>query len=493
MKMSRKPKDIPMWAKLNHGRPVTRRDFLATGIIPFSAVAFGPSLLTLLNPSSAFALDAASCAGSSGTGFIPLITLNLSGGPSLASQIVAKNLNGENLKSYTKVGQGSGPMISYNVEKEFGSTEWAGTAIGGNTQGLVSKFLTGMRSPRGEMTRNPALDKTAFIWTAVALADDTAANPIDITGMALKMGLQGSKLPNLGRSDTATGINQKSAVLPPPAPFVVGSVNDLTNALGYASALTSLKPEQKTSLARVIASLTGSQVARLGQTSGNTAVSQLVECAGIRNIDLIASGGGDINPYAVGGTVTAEITRIWGVQANDRTSQNAIFGAMVYNGLVGNAATINLNLGGYDYHDGTRTTGDARDLAAGQVIGKILETANSLKKPVFVYVCADGATSSGEGLTADTAWMSDRGIAGLNYSFAFHPDKRPETSGSQIGGFNDGQAADGKFPTGSNPELAAQAVFANYAAWNGKTDFLEQYRILGDSALRSQAIKIQKG
>ena len=485
-------KDIPMWAVLGHGKPVTRREMLATGLIPFSAWAIGPTITSLL-ARPAFAQDA-NCPTGSSSAYIPLITLNLSGGPSLAGQLAVKNLSGGYLSSYTKIGLGSGPGRSFNVEKEFGDVDFAGTAIGGNGAGvIVSKFLTGLRSPRavaGQM--NQALSKAAFVWSAVTLNDDTAANPIDITGLALKMGLAGEKLPNLGRSDSPTGIGQMPAVLPPPAPFVVRNVNDLKNALGYSSALTGLNADQKGALAKTISKLSGSQVRKIAETTGNEVTTKLVECAGLRNVDLIKSGGGDIDPLGVGGTISTTLAGIWGVQANDRTSQNAIFGSMVYNGLVGNASTVSLNMGGYDYHNNTRTTGDQKDLEAGQVVGKILETANAFNKPVFIYVCADGATSSGESLTADSPWMSDRGIAGMQYMIAFHPTGRPAVSGNQIGGFSEGQAADGKFPTSTSGELAAQAVFANYAAWNGRVDFLEQYRILGDANLRSQVIKMQK-
>lgn len=487
-----KDKKIPMWAKLNHPKPRTRREFLATGIIPFAAWAVGPSLTSLL-ASEAFAQSTGVCAGN-GSSFIPFITLNLSGGPSLASQLVVKNLDGGNLRSYSKLGLGAGPGISFNVEKEFGNVEFAGTAIGGNTQGLVSKFLTGLRTPTQNAPLNPALAKTAFIWSAVSLNDDTASNQLDVTGLVIKMGLAGGKLPNLGSVDSRTGINQMPAMLPPPAPFRVGNVNDLTNALGYAASLSGLSKNQKASLAKVISNMSSTQVRRIASTSGANAVSQMVECAGLRNVDLISTGGGDVNPLAVGGAVTTNLTRIWGINnANDRTSQNAIFASMVYNGIVGNASTVNLNMGGYDYHDNTRTTGDNRDLAAGQVVGKILATADYLQKPVFVYVCADGATVSSESITADSPWTSDRGIAGMQYILAYDPAKRPSTSGFQIGGFNDGQAADGKFPTGNSAEMAAQAVFANYAAWNGRMDFLESYRILGDASIRARAIKLQKG
>ncbi len=484
-------KDIPMWAKTGHAKPVTRREFLGAGLIPFAAWAVGPSLGVLLNPLRAEAQ--AACAAASTGGFMPFITLNLSGGASLAGGIVTKTINGAVLSSYSKVGQGSGPNLSYNITKEFGDMEFPGTAIGGNTAGLVSKFLMGVRNPRNanNAPTPAALAKTSFIWQAVASNDDSAMNPFDVTGLVLKMGLQGGKLPNLGRSDTSTGLNAKSAVLPPPAPFIVGNVNDLANALGYTAGLQGLTSGQKTSVARTIASLTSAQLQRMATTPAQEAVTKLIDCAGVKNVDLIATGGGDVNPYSVA-TTGAALAGIWGVPVTDRTSQNATFGAMVYNAITGNASTVNLNLGGYDYHDSTRATGDTRDLAAGQVIGKILETADYLQKPVFIYVCSDGATVSMDSATADSPWVSDRGIAGVQYMIAFHPSGRPAVSGTQIGGFNAGQAADGSFPTGNSPELAAQAVFANYAAWNGRMDFVEANRILGDANVRGQAIKLQK-
>ena len=45
---------------------------------------------------------------------------------------------------------------------------------------------------------------------------------------------------------------------------------------------------------------------------------------------------------------------------------------LVVNGFAG-AGTI--EFGGYDYHDGTRATGEVRDFEAGQAIGAVLEYA----------------------------------------------------------------------------------------------------------------------
>jgi hypothetical protein len=487
--MSPKRKDLPMWAKLGHAKPSNRREFLQAGIIPFAAWMVGPSLSVLLNPLRAEA--ATTCGGATGANAIPFITINLSGGASLAGGIVTKTLNGDYLPSYTKVGGGIGPNQSYSITTEFGGMEFPGTAIGGATTGLVSKFLMGVRNPRNVAgaARPTALDNTAFLWQAVSSNDDTRMNPFDVTGLVLKMGLSGGKLPNLGSVDTPTGIAQQPTLLPPPAPFIVGSVTDLTNALSYASGLTGLTIGQKASLARTIAGLTGSQLQRLQTTPAATAVTSLIDCAGIKNAEMVATGGGDINPFIVP-TLGTNLATIWDTQ---NKPMNETFGAMVYNAIVGNASTVNLNLGGYDYHDNTRTTGNARDLAAGELVGKILETAAYLQKPVFVYVCSDGATVSEDSTVADSPWVSDRGVAGTQYMLAYHPNGRPALSSNQIGGFNSGQAADPNFATGNSPDLAAQAVFANYASWNGKVDFLEANRVLGDANMRNQVIKLQKG
>ncbi len=79
----------------------------------------------------------------------------------------------------------------------------------------------------------------------------------------------------------------------------------------------------------------------------------------------------------------------------------------------------------------------------------------------------------------------------------YDPEKRPTLGTSerspawQIGGFTQGQAADGEFPTGGNPIAGASGILANYAAWNDQLPFLEKYRVLGDEATRARVIRVQ--
>lgn len=489
-------KEIPLWAQTGHAKPMTRREMLQAGVIPFSAYLVPPSIATLLSRTAL----GADCADATASAFPAFITLNLSGGAGLAAQPVIKTINGDRLSSYSLVGLGAGPDISFAITKEFGTAEFAGTITGGQAGVSVSRWIAGVRGPNGNNNAPTdttglaakALQKAAFVVQCVASGDDSSMNKKDVTGLVLKMGLKGSKLPNLGRVDNGTGISQQPSMVPPPSPFIVNSVDNLVSALGYTAGLAGLNTKQKGSLARLIASLSSGQLNRISQVTGAEATRQMIECVGIKNADLVASGGGGVNPFLTTDTtlpagLSAMLTSIWG--SNQSTNRDAIFGAMVYNGLMGNAATINLNLGGYDYHNNTRATGDGQDFIAGQTVGRILATAEHLQKPVFIYVCSDGAVTSANSQTADSAWMSDRGIAGCDYLIAYDPKGRPIVSSNQIGGFNNGQAADGNHPTGNNVELAAQGVFANYAAWSGQMDYVKTNRILGDDNIRGQTIK----
>ena len=83
---------------------------------------------------------------------------------------------------------------------------------------------------------------------------------------------------------------------------------------------------------------------------------------------MISQGGSDINPF-INTTHKTSFENIWTKDA----TQN-VFGAMAYNTLNLQAGPAHICLGGYDYHNGTRTLGNERDLEAGLLIGRIIAT-----------------------------------------------------------------------------------------------------------------------
>jgi hypothetical protein len=466
-----KRKDLPMWAKTGHGKPVTRRDFLAHGIIPFAASALVPGALGLLSglPINAMADQCAAGAANMAT----FITVNLSGGASLASNFVPRDMNGQLLPSYSKMGLGT-MGNNLPIATEFGVPAFSGMYQGA----LISGMLTGIRASADAST----LGGTAFVGVCIKSQDDSAGNSFDASGMVYRAGKVGSTLPNLGTGQTVTGIRQAAATVAPPPPLIVGSFNDIANSIGYTGALrNSLTTNQKISLTKLVASLSGSQVRKLASINSAAGVQDLVNCAGIKNPSLISAGANLVDPLTNGDG--SAVSPIWnGFNASTAANnQDRVLGSMVYNALNGNAGTVSIDLGGYDYHDNTRTTGFNMDKQAGMVIGKILQTAKAMGKPVFVYVTSDGSVVSLETSTPDSPWASDRGTAGAALMFVYHPSGRPQTSGFQIGQFTTGQVVDESYVIGSNPELAAQAVFANYLQFNKSLGLFGS--IVGRSAL----------
>lgn len=440
----------PLWAKTGHGKPMSRREMLAAGMIPFAAQLIMPQWLSLMMGSKAHAAGEA-CAPADAS-WIPFITLNLSGGAALMANFVPHDAAGQPLPSYSLMGMGTSPTLTY----EFGRTPWAGNG--------VSKVLTGIRAEAA----NGTIDRTAFAAVCVALKDDSGDNKLGVEGMITRAGRMGLTFPNLGTAASATGMNHQPALIVPPAPLRVNGYRSIGNSLGYAADLGSvLNVGQQRSLASLVQKLSGEQVQRLGQSTRAQDIQKVVDCAGIGNVsNLSRPPGAGVDPR-----LDAQVSAVWDITAGTADGdRNLTFAAMVYNVLNGNAGAATLELGGYDYHDNSRTTGDRKDQEAGVLIGRILETAARMNRPVFLYVTSDGSVSSPDSASATAPWSSDRGSAGVSYMFFYDPAGRRAlvNDSFQVGQFTRGQAADERFITGGSAEMSAVAVFANYLAVNRK-------------------------
>lgn len=456
-------KEMPIWAKLGHPKPVSRREFLGYGMIPFAVQAFVPGALGLLTSIRANAAEL-ECAEGGGT-MPAFITLNLAGGASLISNFLPRDAGGQVIASLSKMGGGTAANIP--LIEDLGANNWSGNAGGG----AISPFLAGIRAGATQATR----DKSAVLGFAVSSQDDTANNKFDASGMIFKAGVVGSQLPNMGTANSVTGVSQRPAMIAPPPPLIVGNTNDIANSIGYTRALAAanggqLTRAQQEKVSKLVANLSDAQAKKFESISSAAAVKDLVACAGIKNIDMVKLGAAAIDPL----TQNAAVATLWGFTAATATNnQNRVFGTMVYNAIAGNAGTVNLNRGGYDYHDGTRATGNTRDQEAGLVVGRILETAAILNKKVVIYVTSDGSTVSPESANPGAIWTSDRGDAGCALMFTYDPAGRTAMTGLFVGNYTAGQVADSTSPIGSNPEVAAQAVLANYLQFAKKPELLK--------------------
>ena len=361
-----------------HGKPVTRRELLASGVLSFSATMMLPSWLMLLSKSGVAQASDLVCRAAGTTSLSPFIGLKLSGGAALAANFVPHSVDRQLLASYSKMGLGAGSALK--LEYEFANRA---------PFYVSSQILAGIR----QTSTATALTKSSFVGVCVRSQDDSARNKFDITALVSKAGINGKILPNLGRANTDTGVNNSYAFLRPPAPLIVSRYEDITGSLGVSGSLAALSGTQKQKLFDTFSGLSALQARRLASLNSGETLSQLVQCGNKDNSTLVNGGTSlDIDPLA-----NAAYAAIWGITAaTSKSSQDFVFASLVYNALNGNAGTVNLEMGGYDYHDNTRTSGDQKDLAAGMVIGRILASMEHFGKKAFLTVTSDGSVSSPE-------------------------------------------------------------------------------------------------
>lgn len=440
-----------------HEKPVTRRDFLSSGLIGFSSSLVLPSFLTMLARSGSAEAQDLLCKVAGGGDMCPFIGIKLSGGAAMSANFLPLDKGGQLLPSYSKMGMGLGSSLPVDYEFANRAPFYAASGI-----------LAGIRANASAMT----LANANFVGTCVRSQDDSAGNKFDITGLVVNSGLSGKILPNLGKTGTETGVNNSFAYIRPPAPLIVGRYDDVVGSLGVSGSLGALNQTQKSSLFRTIQSLSGTQALAIQNMTGGNLLARLLGCANADNTNLIANTASlNIDPLS-----NATFAAAWGITNNtNKGSQDFVFATMVYNALNGNASSVNLEIGGFDYHNNTRTSGDAADLGAGNVIGKVLQSLAVMGKKGFIVVTSDGSVSSAESDTAGSPWTSDRGTAGSAYMICYDPAGAHKVKSSQLGNFTSGQVADDTFITGSSAEIAAGAIFVNYLSFNGKLSLVENY------------------
>lgn len=454
-----------------HGKPASkmnRRELLQSGAVPFAAYVALPSFVQLFAKAGvAQAQETINCT-KTGSVLPPIITINLAGGAGIHANIIPLQKTGELLPTYDKLGLGDRATV-LAMQAELMGVKW------NNTSGIYSALM----ATATNFANTPALrlnvhTNTAAYWLGVQNMDDSSNNAMSITGLLQGAGLRGSILGDLATRDTPTGDNNRAAKILPLKGTLVRSYDDILAALGPGSSLNLLAQSSRVELFNSIRKLTASQARNLASMSGGEALAQLSACASQENAVLQSGSGANTNLSPR--SAPAQVQTIWGINANTQNgAQNFVFASMVYNALAGNCAHVSLSLGGYDYHNGTRTTGEAKDAEAGNLIAKILATAAAMNRPVFIYVNTDGSVRGDISNSPTVPWRSDNGSAGVMLGFAFDPMGKPAAARTQIGGFSVGQGVEAaSAPTAGNAEVAATAMFANYLSFGRQLQILEK-------------------
>jgi hypothetical protein len=448
----------------DHPRPRTRREFLAQGFITGAAWIAGPSLLGLFHSKEARA-QAIQCGLGGAGGKLPFLVFDLAGGASIAGSNVLVGTTSQlaplTPEGYIKMGIGTGRMPT---DPAFVDTSM-GIAFHSE-----SALLRGIKLRASQTT----LDRVNGTIFAARSDNDTGNNPHNPMYGINKAGAQGGLLSLVGTESSDSGGNSTMPMTmfdPTVRPTKVASPSDARGLVDTGQLVTLLEnPADAAAVMAAAESISGSKVAKLPETD---LVKALINCSYQETTELVGQFG---DPNQLDPTQDPLITSIIAAGEFNQSEfrKTASVMKLVLSGFAG-AGTI--EFGGYDYHDGTRATGEAKDEIAGQAIGAALQYAAALNSPLVVYLISDGSLSS-DGVLDNSAggagkpvWRGDNSDVSSTVMLVFDPDGRPAmtTVGNQVGRYRASASVEtANSPIADNVPALAEAIVLNYLALHGE-------------------------
>jgi len=492
----------------NHPRPLTRRDFIAAGMMSGPAMVVGPAWLgsllkaqranAALSPDIQALLPTGQCGVPLSASGVPFICFDLAGGANLVGSEVIVGVQGGQSNFLSTAGYGKmgvpGNMVpssSANVDPTLGLLWHADGAI---KRGIMSVVAA-----------TTAANTNGAVICAES-QNDTQQNPHNpMYGIAMA-GAQGQLLTLIGTQSSVSGGNSMAPMAlinPALQPTTISQVSDATSLVpippgGKQDPLSVAVLESQARISggttpQSGAGDTGAFTGVLGAPGGSTPGVQLysdpnadatlknqVRCAYVKSAhtaDLFGSPAAldpTQDPLITGGTTPI----FTAAQFSDRdTAKTATVMKLVLDGF---AAAGTITMGGYDYHDGTRATGETRNFKAGQMIGAVLEYAARKGTPVMIYVFSDGSLSSNSMVDNSTAgrgklsWQGDNSAVASTFFLVYSPKGRPAplngAAGQQIGYFSsDGSVVTTSSPAANSVNTLVQVVILNYMGLMGAT------------------------
>lgn len=486
-------------AETNHALPITRRDFLAAGLLSFAGTTMLPSILQLAGSTAhAQMLD---CQTS--TGGLPVyINIQLAGGPALFANYLPQEggmapttfNNG-----YTRLlGVGDVPQVQPLFANQ--ATFWWSNN-GANPELGESKMIRGLLEQCSGLAEFNEIVNQKSIFVGVAsesLDDRNGSNPQDISGMIAASGLAGSSLPYLLSGNGKDFLNRdaiirnryKGAIVDSANYLIVKNLADLeANVGGMPGVLGNmLSLSQQQSLVASLEKLNTAQVTELVRqpASNHQLFSKLIQCASKKNTEAVNDNAnvdfqseGTLDAIWGQGLSAAEVSA--GVPASFATVIERC-GHVIGNAMRGLAGAAAVNLGGYDYHINffNRQEANLKDYEFGAILGRTLKSAKALNKKCFIHITTDGSLSVPNSNSFTVNWAGDSPRKSLNYFIAYDPAGAPDTAGFTSGSYSDSRSqlnhftadaiVDKSTALGGSTEVCAAAVFLNYLSFANSLD-----------------------
>ncbi|HXB18426.1 MAG TPA: hypothetical protein VNV40_06290 [Steroidobacteraceae bacterium] len=510
----RPPRPTPPGTPLlheNHPRPVTRRDFLAAGMLGAQGMVLGSAWLgSLLKAQAARAagLDAdiaallaqGQCNVPSGSGSLPFIVFDLAGGANLVGSEALVGVQGGQANFLSTAGFGKlgvpGNMVptsSTFVSSALGLLWHSDGAI---LRGILTKASVATQAGVNgavipAMSQNDTQSNTTnpIYGIAEAGAKGTVVNLVG-TNSSVSGGNSMALMYTIQPALQPTTIRQPSdaiALAPvppgggPPDPLAIAELESETRisaGTGPYQGAGSTGSEFSGALSNPSGSTPGVQLIP-GGGSTDAALKNQVRCSYVKaanTANIFAAGPAGLDPtqdpLIVGGT-----TPIF--TAADFQSQDVQMTASVMKLVIdGYAGAGTISMGGYDYHDGSRATGETKNFTAGQMIGAVLEYASRKGTPVMIQILSDGSLTANSMVDTSTAgrnklgWQGDNSAVAATLFLVFSPQGRPVlrngVAGQQIGYFSsDGSVVSSSSPAANSINQIPELIMLNYMGLAG--------------------------
>jgi hypothetical protein len=491
----------------NHKRPVTRRDFLAAGMLSTTGAVLAPAWLgallranranAALDPDINALLASGQCSVPTSASGIPFICFDLAGGANLVgSEVLVGQQGGQtaflSTAGYELLGVPGNmvPSSSANIDPSLGLLWHADGAI---KRGILSVATTPAT----------AAGTSGAVFCAES-QNDTQANPHNpMYGIAMA-GAQGQLLTLIGTESSVSGGNSEAPMMlinPALQPTTINQPSDATALVpippgGVQDPLSVAVIESQTRISGGStpfasgneATIGGALSAPNGTTPGvqlytdptaDTTLKNQVRCSYVKaanTADLFGNPSAldpTQDPLIIGGA--SPIFTAAQMNSNSDAAATATVMKLVIDGFAG-AGTITMN--GFDYHDGTRATGETRNFQAGQMIGAVLQYAALRKVPVMIYVFSDGSLNANGMVDSSAAgrgklgWQGDNSSVASTFFLAYNPQGRPALRGAastqQIGNFTpDGNVVSTSSPAANSVDSLVYTVLLNYMGLAG--------------------------
>jgi hypothetical protein len=511
----------------DHGRPRSRREFIAQGFRAGCGTLLGTSLYSLLgNRAHAISpnlLDSAhtaftSCELGAVTGRkIPFICFDLAGGANIAgSNVLVGGPGGQrdalSPQGYSTLGLPADILpFGNNLQSPTGD-------FTNDSLGLL--FHSDSAMLRGILERASAVSGLVNGAVIPGRSDnDTGNNPHNPTYGIYRAGLRGQILQLVGSQNSDSGGNSMAPAMmidPEIRPTKIDRPSDASGLVDVGDLTLLLdNPEDIVSVMESMKRITDFKLDLVNTgindpSDEDKRLKDRLSCEYLRSADTVEKFS---SPAALDPSADPAIVGSGGIFSEaefsgDREFQKtASVMKLVIDGIAG-AGTI--EMGGYDYHTGDRRTGEERDLRAGRCIGACLEYARLTNTPLMIYVFSDGSVASNGTIemvngVGKGVWSGDNSSTAASFFLVFDPAGAPtlmDTAGDvlrhqQLGWMRPDASVDtASSPAANNVNLNVEMLILNYMALHGEQNLFAESGFfpgqgLGSASNRDRLVAFQ--